>query len=124
MHVKKGDNVVIISGKSRGERGRILRVMEDSQRVIVEGQNLVFRHTKPRTATEQGGIIEKEAPVHVSNVMLYSPKTNGPIRTQKRWVGKGGELYKSIREARESFDKMPKRVRKVRYCQKTGETFD
>ena len=124
MNVKKGDNVVIISGKYRGDQGRILRILRESQKVIVEGQNMVYRHTKPSSTTGQGGIIEKEAPIHASNVMLYSPKAEGPVRTQKRWAGKGGVIYGSQKEARASFDTPPKRLKKVRYCVKTGETFE
>ena len=67
MHVKKNDHVMVISGAHRGKTGRVLRVIPEKNRVVVEGINMVKRHTKPRT-NQQGGIVEKEAPIHVSNV--------------------------------------------------------
>ena len=67
MHVKKNDQVMVISGEHRGKTGRVLRVINDKNRVVVEGINMVKRHTKPR-ANQQGGIVEKEAPIHASNV--------------------------------------------------------
>jgi large subunit ribosomal protein L24 len=67
MHVKKNDQVTVISGASKGKTGRVLRVMLKENRVVVEGVNMVKRHTKPR-ANKQGGIVEKEAPIHASNV--------------------------------------------------------
>jgi len=67
MHVKKNDQVMVISGANKGKTGRVLRVMLDKNRVVVEGVNMVKRHTKPRQ-NKQGGIVEKEAPIHASNV--------------------------------------------------------
>jgi large subunit ribosomal protein L24 len=67
MHVKKNDQVVIISGENRGKMGRVLKVFPKTNRVVVEGVNMVKRHTKP-TQSRQGGIVEKEAPIHASNV--------------------------------------------------------
>ena len=67
MHVKENDQVMVISGANKGKTGRVLRVMLDKNRVVVEGVNLVKRHTKPRS-NKQGGIVEKEAPIHASNV--------------------------------------------------------
>ena len=67
MHVKKNDQVMVISGEHRGKTGRVLRILTDKNRVVVEGVNMVKRHTKPRT-NQQGGIVEKEAPIHASNV--------------------------------------------------------
>jgi large subunit ribosomal protein L24 len=67
MHVKKDDQVMVISGANKGKTGRVLRVMLDKNRVVVEGVNMVKRHTKPRQ-NKQGGIVEKEAPIHASNV--------------------------------------------------------
>ena len=125
MHVKRNDIVVIIAGKERGERGRVLNVLTDANKVIVERHNLIKRHTKPNTALGvEGGIIEREAPIHASNVMLYSPKADGPVRTQKRYLGEGGEAFKTREEAVESYDNPPNRIRKVRYAVKTGEVFE
>ena len=73
MHIRKGDTVVVISGstKHHGKRGRVLSVNRKSERVLIEGVNIVKRHTKPSSRNQQGGIIEKEAPVHISNVMPW-----------------------------------------------------
>ncbi len=70
MHIKKGDEVLIRSGNDRGKRGKVLKVFPEENRVIVEGINFIKRHTRPSQNNPQGGIVEKEAPVHVSNVQL------------------------------------------------------
>ncbi|MFT8872717.1 MAG: 50S ribosomal protein L24 [Sporolactobacillus sp.] len=80
MHVKKGDKVQVISGKDRGKQGVILAAYPAKERVLVEGINIVKKHSKPSQAAPQGGIIEREAPIHVSNVMLVDPKTGEPTR--------------------------------------------
>ena len=68
--IKKGDHVVVLSGKDRGRSGRVLRVMPKKERLVVEGVNLIKRHTRPSQRNPQGGILEKEAPIHISNVKL------------------------------------------------------
>jgi large subunit ribosomal protein L24 len=88
--LKKDDKVVVIAGKDKGTVGRILRVIADEDRVIVEGVNRVKRHTRPTPQNQQGGIIEKEAPIHVSNVMLADPKDEAPTRI-RMGVDKDGE---------------------------------
>ncbi len=80
MRIHKNDNVMVISGNDKGKTGKVLKVFPKNTRVIVEGINLRKRHTKPSQKSPQGGIIEKEAPIHVSNVMLLDPKTNQPTR--------------------------------------------
>jgi large subunit ribosomal protein L24 len=80
MNVRKNDNVMVISGNDRGKTGKVLKVFPKKQRVIVEGINVRKRHTKPNQTNPQGGIIEKESPVHISNVMLIDPKTNEATR--------------------------------------------
>jgi large subunit ribosomal protein L24 len=80
MNIRKNDNVMVISGNDRGKTGKVLKVFPKKQRVIVEGINVRKRHTKPNQTNPQGGIIEKESPVHVSNVMLIDPKTNEATR--------------------------------------------
>lgn len=82
IRIKKDDEVVVIAGKDKGARGRILRVLREEDRVIVEGVNRVKRHTKPTPKNPAGGIIEKEAPIHVSNVMLLDTKTDQPTRVR------------------------------------------
>ena len=80
MKIHKNDNVMVISGNDKGKAGKVLKVFPKNNRVIVEGINLRKRHTKPSQKSPQGGIIEKEAPINASNVMLLDPKTNEPTR--------------------------------------------
>ncbi len=80
MKIRKNDNVVVITGNDKGKTGKVLKVFPSISKVIIEGINLRKRHTKPSQKQPQGGIIEKEAPIQVSNVMLIDPKTNEPTR--------------------------------------------
>lgn len=80
MHVKKGDKVMVISGKDKGKTGVILAAFPKQERVLVEGVNIVKKHSKPSQMNPQGGIISQEAPVHVSNVMPIDPKSGNPTR--------------------------------------------
>ena len=80
MHVKKGDKVKVISGKDKGQVGTILEAYPKKDRVLVEGVNMIKKHSKPSNDNPQGGIITKEAPIHVSNVMPLDPKTGEPTR--------------------------------------------
>jgi large subunit ribosomal protein L24 len=86
LRIRRDDTVRIIAGKDRGRTGRVLRVEPAKQRVYVEGANIIKRHTRPRTlrdtqrAQELGGIVEKEGPIHISNVMLIDPDTGEPTR--------------------------------------------
>ena len=80
MKIRKNDSVMVISGNDRGKTGKVLKVFPKNSRIIIEGINLRKRHTKPNQKNPQGGILEKEAPIHVSNVMLLDPKTNEPTR--------------------------------------------
>ena len=95
LRIRQDDNVRIISGKDKGRTGRVLRVDPKNERVYVEGANMIKRHTRPRTlrdtqrSQELGGIVEKEGPIHVSNVMLLDPQTGDPTRVQiKREEGR------------------------------------
>lgn len=97
MHVKKGDKVQVISGKDKGKQGVILEAYPSKERVIVEGINLVKKHAKPSQMNPQGGIVEMEAPIHVSNVMPLDPESNEPTR-----VGYRIEDGKKIRIAKKS----------------------
>ena len=87
--IRKGDRVVCISGKDKGKSGLVMEVHPREQRVLVEGLNIVKRHTKPRPPNEPGGVIEKPAPIHWSNVALIDPKDDRPTRV--RIVAKDGE---------------------------------
>jgi large subunit ribosomal protein L24 len=81
LKIRRDDHVVVISGKDRGKTGRVLRVEPKSERVFVEGLNIVKRHQRPRPGSNDlGGVIEKEGPIHVSNVMLLDPSDNKPTR--------------------------------------------
>jgi large subunit ribosomal protein L24 len=103
LHIKKGDKVVVIAGKDKKKTGTVLAVFPKEQRALVQGVNIVKRHTKPNPANPEGGIIEKEAPIHVSNLMLADPKTGEPTR-----IG-----YKFLEDGT-----------KVRYAKKSGEVID
>ena len=99
MKVKKNDLVKVIAGKDRGKEGRILKVFSDKNRIIVEGINLIKRHTRPSQLNPQGGIVEKEAPINASNVMLLigGKTTRTGIRilndgTKVRFSKKSGEI--------------------------------
>ncbi len=84
LHIKKGDTVIVITGESKGQKGRVLEVNRDKNKAFVEGVNMVSKHTKPNAKSPQGGIIRKEAPVHISNLMLVDPTTGKPARVGKR----------------------------------------
>ncbi|MBN1415014.1 MAG: 50S ribosomal protein L24 [Bacteroidales bacterium] len=84
MHIKKGDTVFVNTGEYKGQQGRVLEVIPKSNRAIVEGINLVSKHTKPNAKSPQGGILKKELPVHISNLMLIDPSTGKPTRIGKK----------------------------------------
>ncbi len=80
LHIKKGDTVVVLAGDDRGKKGRVLSVQADKQRAIVEGLNMVTKHTKPSAKHPQGGRIQMEAPIHISNLSLVDPKSGNATR--------------------------------------------
>jgi len=100
INIKKGDSVMVITGESKGQKGRVLEVDRTKDRVIVEGVNMVSKHTKPNAKAPQGGIVKKESPVHISNLMLIDPTTGKPTR-----VGR----------------KLSEKNKLVRYSKKSGE---
>ena len=100
--LKKGDDVVVVSGRDKGKTGSILRVLREDDRVLVDGVNMVKRHTRP-SQTQPGGIVAKEAPIHISNVALADPKDGSATR-----VG-----YKFLEDGR-----------KVRFAKQSGEVVD
>jgi large subunit ribosomal protein L24 len=89
LKVKKGDTVFINTGEYKGQKGRVLEVDKDKDRLIVEGINLISKHTKPNAKNPNGGIIKKEAFIHISNVMLLDPSSGDPIRVGRRLNDKG-----------------------------------
>ncbi|MDO4879665.1 MAG: 50S ribosomal protein L24 [Capnocytophaga sp.] len=80
LKIKTGDNVVVIAGEHKGQKGKILNVDRQKNRAIVEGVNIISKHTKPSAQNPQGGIIKKEAPIHISNLSLLDPKTGEPTK--------------------------------------------
>ena len=100
LHIKKGDTVFVNSGESKGQKGRVLEVIRKTDRAIVEGINMVSKSTKPNAKSPQGGIIKKEAGVHISNLMVVDPASGKPTRIGRKANGEG---------------------RLVRYSKKSGE---
>ncbi len=105
MHIKKDDIVKIISGDDKGKQGRVLKVFPETNKIIVEGVNFIKRHTRPNQKLPQGGIIEKEAPIHASNAMVICPKCNELTKT-------------GMKETR---DETTNKVTRIRYCKNCGE---
>lgn len=100
LHIKKGDTVEVIAGEDTGRKGRVLKIIRKTDRAIVEGVNIIKKHTKPTTEYPNGGIIEKESPIHISNLMLVDPKSQKRTRIGRR-LNNNGKL--------------------VRYSKKSGE---
>ena len=100
LHIKKGDTVYVNAGDDKGKTGRVLRVLVDKNRAIVEGVNIVSKSTKPNAKYPQGGIVKMEAPVHISNLNVLDPKSGKPTRIGRR-LNDAGKL--------------------VRYSKKSGE---
>ena len=100
MKIRKDDTVVIVAGKDRGKKGKVRRALPDEDKVIVEGLNMIKRHSRARRAARQGGIIELEAPIHVSDVMLVCEKCSKPTRVGFRFLddGKKVRICNSCRE--------------------------
>ena len=90
--IRKDDMVIVIAGKDKGSSGRVLKVLPKEERVVVEGVNLVKRHTKPDIAHPQGGVVSKEASLHISNVQLRDPKTGKPTRVGFKVNDKGRKV--------------------------------
>ena len=100
LHIKKNDLVYVNAGEDKGKTGRVLKVLVEKQRAIVEGVNMVSKSTKPSAKNPQGGIVKQEAPIHISNLNVVDPKTGKPTRIGRR-IGENGKL--------------------VRYSKKSGE---
>ncbi|MCP3678125.1 MAG: 50S ribosomal protein L24 [Deltaproteobacteria bacterium] len=101
--IKKSDQVMVTKGKERGKTGRVLRLIPNSGKVLVEKLNIVKRHQRPTSQQKQGGIMEKEAPIAIANVMLICEKCKGPVRVGRKFLDDG---------------------KKVRFCKKCGEVVD
>lgn len=103
MNIRKNDSVMVVAGRERGKTGKVLRVIPDKDAVVIERVNLVKRHSRPRGAQQPGGILEKEASIHISNLMLMCDKCNAPARVGKKLLPDGD---------------------KVRICRRCGEPLD
>ena len=103
MNIRKNDTVLVVAGKDRGKKGRVRFAYPKEQRVLVDGINFIKRHTRARKQVRQAGIIEREAPIHVSNVMLLCSRCNHPARVGYRFLEDG---------------------KKVRLCRSCGEVID
>ena len=91
--IRKNDNVIVTTGKDRGKRGRVLRVVPDKNRVVVEGVNMMKRHTKPNPQRQvKGGVVEREASLHASNVQLVCPECGKPTRLGRKILGDGRKV--------------------------------
>ena len=107
MKIRKNDMVMVVAGNARGKTGKVLKVYPDRERIIIEGVNIIKRHTKASQKNPQGGIVQREATIHVSNVMLLDPKTNEPTRV-------GLKVIK---------DPSSGKTRRMRVAKASGETF-
>ena len=103
MHIRKGDTVVVVAGKEKGKRGKVLRLLTKKDRVLIERVNMVKRHTKPSQKHPHGGIVEKEGSIDISNVRLYCPKCDKAVRTSVKLRDDG---------------------KKQRLCKQCGEVFE
>lgn len=101
MHIKKGDTVIVIAGNDKGKKGKVLSVDNKKQRVIVENVRMVTKHQKPSMKVQQGGIIHMEAPIHVSNVQLYDPKTKSGTRVGHKVLSDGKKVRISKKSGEE-----------------------
>jgi large subunit ribosomal protein L24 len=101
LHIKKGDTVFVNAGENKGQQGRVLEVLRTEQRAIVEGINLVSKHTKPNAKSPQGGIIKKEASVHISNLVLVDPSTGKATRIGRKPNDKGALVRYSKKSGEE-----------------------
>jgi large subunit ribosomal protein L24 len=103
VQIRKNDSVMVIAGRERGKTGKVLRVLPEKDALIIERVNLVKRHSKPRGPQQPGGIVEKEASIHASNIMIMCDKCNAPVRIGHKRLSDG---------------------KKVRICQRCGEALD
>lgn len=103
LPIRKNDSVMVIAGKERGKTGKVLRVIPEKNAVLVERMNLVKRHARPRGPQQPGGIVEKEAPIHASNLMVMCDKCNAPVRLGRKVLPDG---------------------EKVRVCRRCGDPID
>ncbi len=88
LHIRKGDEVIVLAGKDKGQKGKVLKVLVKEEKALVEGVNMISKNTKPSAKYPQGGIIKQEAPIHISNISLVDPKSGKPTRVSIKHEGK------------------------------------
>jgi large subunit ribosomal protein L24 len=103
VEIRKNDSVMVIAGKERGKTGKVLRVLRDEGAVIIERINIVKRHTKPRGPQQPGGIVEKEASIDASNIMIMCDKCNAPVRIGRKILADGKKI-RICRRCQEALD--------------------
>jgi large subunit ribosomal protein L24 len=103
LSIKKNDTVVVIAGKEKGKKGRVLSVHPSDESLLIEKTNMIKKHMKPSRKYTQGGIIEKEAPIHISNVMVICPKCNKPTRIGNT-ILQSGKKVRACKKCREVMD--------------------
>ena len=101
LKIKKNDTVVVLAGTSKGKEGKVIKVYPSTNRAIVEGVNMVSKHTKPNAANPQGGIIKQESSINISNLMLVDPKSGEPTRIGKKIDDKTGKLVRFAKKSGE-----------------------
>ena len=101
LKIKKNDTVVVLAGTSKGKEGKVIKVYPDTNRAIVEGVNMVSKHTKPNAANPQGGIIKQESSINISNLMLVDPKSGEPTRIGRKIDEKTGKLVRFAKKSEE-----------------------
>ncbi len=101
LHVKKGDTVFVNAGDDKGKKGRVIEILKAKNKALVEGINIVHKHTKPNAKQTEGGIVKKEAPIHLSNLMLICPETGKPTRIGRKLNNEG----KLVRYSKKSVKK-------------------
>ena len=99
--IRKNDFVVVLSGESKGSKGKVIKILSNKKRVLVEGVNMVSKHTKPNAANPQGGIIKQEASINISNLMLVDPKSGKPTRIGRKIDEKTGKLVRFSKKSAE-----------------------
>lgn len=95
--IKKDDEVIVVAGKNKGTKGKVLAIMPKADKVLVAGVNVITKHIKPSQTNPQGGRVRKEAPIHISNVMLADPKTGGPTRVRINTLADGKRVRVAVK---------------------------
>ena len=101
LKIKKDDTVLVLTGTSRGSKGKVVKVIPSENRAIVEGVNMVSKHTKPNAANPQGGIVKKESPIHISNLKLVDPSSGEPTRVGRKKDEKTGKIVRFSKTTKE-----------------------